>query len=148
MDDKISTVTAQTDKRVVGRPFPKGTSGNPNGRPKGIASKVREATNDGQDLIQLLVDMAQGRIKGASARDRLEAAKVLLDRGHGKAVETTVQVQADAREAETGALGDLVDAELEAMARALKDPATVLATPLAPGDVKYAESLTIPETTD
>jgi hypothetical protein len=31
---------------IVGRPFPKGRSGNPGGRPKGLAKYVRELVGD------------------------------------------------------------------------------------------------------
>jgi Family of unknown function (DUF5681) len=39
----MSTVDVTAPKqRIVGRPFPKGVSGNPNGRPRGARSKLSE----------------------------------------------------------------------------------------------------------
>ena len=37
--------------RVVGRPFPKGVSGNPGGRPRGLAANVRENTDGGEENV-------------------------------------------------------------------------------------------------
>lgn len=69
---------------------------NPGGRPRGLASQIREALGDGADLVEFLRVVIAGEIK-ASVRDRIEAAKVALDRGWGKAVETSVQVTLDAQ---------------------------------------------------
>lgn len=38
----IVDVTAPVQRKVIGRPFPAGTSGNPSGRPKGARSKFSE----------------------------------------------------------------------------------------------------------
>jgi hypothetical protein len=59
-----------------------GVSGNPGGRPKGIASLVREQTADGADLIDFLVKVVHN--KRQPMRLRLEACAQLLDRGFGK----------------------------------------------------------------
>ena len=48
-------ISTETPSRTVGRPFPKGVSGNHGGRPRGIVSKIREATDDGQEMIDLLL---------------------------------------------------------------------------------------------
>lgn len=61
--------------------FPPGVSGNPGGRPKGVAKTVRERTNEGEDLVEVLL----GIVASGSDRDKISAAQILLDRGWGKA---------------------------------------------------------------
>ena len=76
--------------------FQPGQSGNPGGRPKlgvALAEKVRKATKDGNTLIRLLVEIADGG-QEAKISDRLAAAEMLLSRGWGKAV-TQMEVTAD-----------------------------------------------------
>lgn len=68
--------------------FKPGQSGNPGGRPKGLAAKVREATKDGQVLIQFWMDVVSGKVKGATAGDKLRASGLLAERGWGRAVES------------------------------------------------------------
>lgn len=92
------------DKRVVGRPFQKGQSGNPSGRPKGsksITPVLREtiAENDIAIIVRNLIDDAKNRpqlrtivTKGGSyetydnneVRMYLEARTTILDRLDGK----------------------------------------------------------------
>ncbi len=86
------------DKPVVGRPFQKGLSGNPGGRPKGISSKVREILggNDGEAIVRLLAMAMTGRLPDPNhpddrekfievdVRERIMAAKLLMERGWGK----------------------------------------------------------------
>src|SRR3954469_14083584 len=62
-------------------------SGNPGGKPMGLARRVREATNQGQRIIDIFTDILEGRIK-STARDRIEAGRWLADRGFGKVPET------------------------------------------------------------
>lgn len=76
---------------------------------------VRDATNGGQTLIDALVAMATD--PDAAYRDRTTAASILLDRGFGKAVETTLTLSADAGSSD--ALAALADAELERLAQTL-----------------------------
>ena len=82
---------------------------------RSIAQMVREATNGGQALIDALVEMALD--SDAAYRDRTTAAGILLDRGFGKAVETTLSLQVDASQSD--ALSQLADAELERLAQTL-----------------------------
>jgi hypothetical protein len=76
---------------------------------------VRDATNGGQLLIDALVGMALD--PDAAYRDRTTAAGILLDRGFGRAVETTLSLQVDASQSD--ALSQIADAELERLAQTL-----------------------------
>ena len=69
---------------ITGKGFKPGQSGNPGGRPKGVAKTVRELVGgDPEELVRILFSIA----KDASARnaDRISASKELLERGWGKA---------------------------------------------------------------
>ncbi len=73
-------------------PFTKGVSGNPGGRPQGLAEKVRNATKDGSLIIKLMLAVAQDKTVGGQKpkiRDRLDAARWLADRGWGRPVQAT-----------------------------------------------------------
>lgn len=103
-------------------------------RHKSIAQMVRDATNGGQVLIDVLVQMATD--PDAAYRDRCTATGMLLERGFGKAVETTLSLSVDAGSSE--ALSQLADAELERLAATLAPsavrPVVVLpAASLSPG---------------
>jgi hypothetical protein len=95
--------------------FQPGQSGNPSGRPKlgvALAEKVRKATKDGNAIVKLLVEIAEGGLD-AKISDRLAAAEMLLSRGWGKAVtqmEVTadVQVQHSLADFDTAELRELV----------------------------------------
>lgn len=87
---------------------------------KGIAQLVREATDGGRLLVDTLVAIATG--PDSSDRDKVSASSILLDRGFGKAVETTLSLSVDAGSSE--ALSQLADAELERLAATLA-PSTV-----------------------
>jgi hypothetical protein len=82
---------------MVGTPFAKGKSGNPGGRPKGIAAKAREHTDKAIEVLAAGLDSEDERI-------RLTAAEKLLDRGYGKPVTMTADV--------TKALDDYSDDEI------------------------------------
>ena len=101
---------------------------------KGIAQLVREATDGGRLLVETLVAIATG--PDSSDRDKVSASSILLDRGFGKAVETTLSLQVDASQSD--ALSQLADAELERLAQTLAPsavrPVVVLpAASLSPG---------------
>jgi hypothetical protein len=67
----------------VGRPFRPGQSGNPGGRPKGLSRATRELVGeDGMKLVQLWWGIARDETRRDS--DRLEASKLLAERGWGK----------------------------------------------------------------
>ena len=73
---------------VTGRGFMPGQSGNPSGRPKGIASAVRRAYGgDPDELVQGLREIARGEGAGgkpARAADQIRASELLLAYGWGK----------------------------------------------------------------
>ena len=101
---------------------------------KGIAQLVREATDGGRLLIDTLVSIATG--PDSSDRDKVSASSILLDRGFGKAVETTLSLSVDAGSSD--ALSALADTELERLAQTLTPhtvrPVVVLpASSLSPG---------------
>ena len=76
--------------RLVGRPFRKGVSGNPGGRPKGLAAYVRDNTLEGEELADFYLAIFRGeKIDGKKPglRHRMEAGTWLSDRGFGKAVQ-------------------------------------------------------------
>jgi hypothetical protein len=79
--------------RVVGKPFARGTSGNPGGRPKGLRQAIRQATGNGEDLVELMTRVMAGqplrlagRLYRPSLHDSLAAASWLADRGYGRPV--------------------------------------------------------------
>ena len=82
---------------------------------KGIAQLVRDATDGGRLLVDTLVAIATG--PDSSDRDKVSASSILLDRGFGRAVETTLSLNVDASSSE--ALSALADAELERLAATL-----------------------------
>lgn len=82
---------------------------------KGIAQLVREATDGGRLLVETLVAIATG--PDSSDRDKVSASSILLDRGFGRAVETTLSLSVDAGQSD--ALSALADAELERLASTL-----------------------------
>lgn len=107
-------------------------------RHKSIAQMVRDATNGGQVLIDVLVQMATD--PDAAYRDRCTATGMLLERGFGKAVETTLSLSVDAGSSE--ALSALADAELERLASTLAPSAVRPVVVLPAGSLSPAvESL-------
>ena len=82
---------------------------------KSIAQLVRDATDGGRLLIETLVQIATD--PDSANRDKVSATQVLLDRGFGRAVETSLTLSVDAGSSE--ALSQLADAELERLAATL-----------------------------
>jgi hypothetical protein len=68
---------------VTGMGFMPGRSGNPGGRPKGLAKRVRELVGpDGERLVAFHVDVMEDPEQKMT--DRLVAARWLADRGFGR----------------------------------------------------------------
>lgn len=63
--------------------------------PGTLAARVRKATANGDDQIKFFVELAAGRIEGATIQDRKDAHKWLADRSYGRAPDTVVSVEAD-----------------------------------------------------
>jgi uncharacterized protein DUF5681 len=67
---------------VRGRPFQKGTSGNPGGRPRVLADVQELARERSPEAIKILANVM--RDEKAPPAARVAAANALLDRGYGK----------------------------------------------------------------
>lgn len=69
-----------------GRPFQKGQSGNPSGRPKQVAD-VRDAAR--AHTAEAITTLARA-LKAKNPRDRIRAAEILLDRAWGRPAQEIV----------------------------------------------------------
>jgi len=99
----MSENSSEADKPWLFKP---GQSGNPGGRPKGIAAIARQHTDKAVDVLVAAMDEDDPRV-------RVAAAKEILDRGYGKAPVFTADL--------TGKLDDLDDNALDAALSAIRD---------------------------
>jgi hypothetical protein len=101
-------------KKSKGRPFRKGVSGNPAGRPRigeSVAEYIRElGGQDGHLYIDRLHALATG--EHSNPRAMLAAIAVLLERGFGKPPQT-VDMHASVTAVSPEAVAQLTDEELE-----------------------------------
>jgi Family of unknown function (DUF5681) len=122
--DSEERMTARQNRQITGQRdttgrFVKGQSGNPGGRPRGLVKKIREETEDGEDLADFLLRVFRGEVDGVKLKDRIEAATWLADRGFGRPVQAmnieTFEID----------LTRLTDEQLERIARG-EHPAVVI----------------------
>ena len=67
---------------ITGNGFKPGQSGNPGGRPKGLARAFRDTMGSPEEAARGLLEIARTAKRPA---DRIAAWRELLDRGYGKA---------------------------------------------------------------
>ena len=93
------TENIENQRGVWGRPFRKGKSGNPGGRPA-IPLELKQAVRAlTQDAIKTLELGVKGKLGDDTATTRLMAAQAILDRGWGKPPQA-VEVVAGYKDAE------------------------------------------------
>jgi len=111
-----------TGKRRSDGRFIKGQSGNPGGRPRGMVKKIREATDDGEQIAEFILHVFRGEVEGVKLKDRVDAASWLADRGFGRPVQAmnieTFEID----------LTRLTDEQVQRIANG-EHPAVVIGTP-------------------
>ncbi len=92
-------------------------------RPKGVVAMVKHLTDDGARVLEMWANIAlRGEHEGTEFgnRERIEASKLLFERGFGKSVEAHVLF--DARSANAAGEVDISSTELTRMLYALAPP--------------------------
>src|SRR5215470_17777923 len=83
----ISEKTAKPKRKPRGKPFQKGQSGNPGGRPKQVHEITALAHEFSEEAILKLAELMRG--KGVPPKTVIAAINSLLDRGIGKPMQAT-----------------------------------------------------------
>lgn len=118
----MNEVAEISKKLPRGKPFKKGLSGNPGGRPKRKAEEVdlieacKQKTPEALDVIETLMH------EGSNERVRLAAAAFIIERGWGKA---TKRVEHDAIQIQISRSMDPEEAYLKMLAGGTLEPIDV-----------------------
>lgn len=147
--EKIGTHPASGAPMPIGRRFPQGTSGNPNGRPKGHKAVLRELIGEfGTKAYRGILDIAEGRTtikvlarepgptedsmsaalipiieKVPSIRERLDAWEFLAEALNGKATQA-IDLHASVETANKVDLGKLSEERLALLESVLSEAST------------------------
>lgn len=100
---------AENKGGVTGKGWLPGQSGNPGGRPKGIAAQARQHGARALDVLVEALESDDEKVKIAAARE-------ILDRGYGKALTMTADVTSRLDEMDDDAL----DAALSVVRAAIR----------------------------
>ena len=125
---------AQRDSK--GRLLPGHSQPGP-GRPKSLAAKIKEKTNDLEEEIDIMIELAHGKY-GVKGRDRIEAIKWLADRSYGRALE--ISAHADITSAVNGLLEGLPTSQLLEVTENLKRLTSVAQTPALPAEPETVDA--------
>ena len=103
--------------RDSGGRFAKGVTGNPGGRPKGLASQIRERSEEGAKLVEVVWDIMEnpGGTGVQAKKLQLQAVEWLTDRGWGKAIAI---VEHSGSVTNINVLANMSDEDLRAVIRA------------------------------
>jgi hypothetical protein len=78
-----SEASNEPQNRDTSGRFKPGVSGNPGGRPVGLSQLIRSKTDDGNELVEMMLQVFRGEL-GEDVRARVQAASWLSDRAFGR----------------------------------------------------------------